>query len=325
MMKYIQIASLEKRLLSSLIDLALLVGLTCLFYFFGFSQAVASVQHFDTRQAEINQACLDSHLYVEQGDKIITYTEAKPDATSDMIEKEAVEPFYTIYLKTVMPEKEGHYYDNYWYGVYVLHLEDKEGYYEDEPIYEEDNRLYEWINSKEGTFKRKSDIDEPRFLEFFRGTFGTATVDLTNTPKVHENMVAISWGKVRATIYASIVGSIIPYLIVPVCLRNGKTVGKLAMGLIVLTDEGYEYAKWKHIIRYLAFYLLEVFGGVVTIGLTLVFSSCLVFFSKKRRAIHDYVAFSCVVNERESVFFKNEEEELAFEKANESVLQKSNA
>ncbi|MCQ2753220.1 MAG: RDD family protein [Bacilli bacterium] len=323
-MKYVQIASVGKRLTATIIDLALLAGLTCLFYFCGFSQAVASVQHFDTRQAEINQACIDSHLYVKSGDQIITYTEANPDAKSEEIEKEAVEPFYTDYLPKVMPKKD-HYYDKYWYGVYVLHLEDTEGYYEDEPTYEEENRLYKWTDAKQGTFERKSGIDEPRFLEFFRGTFGTATVDLTNTPKVHENMVAISWGKVRATIYASIVGSLIPYLIVPVCLRNGKTVGKLAMGLIVLTDDGYEYAKWKHIIRYLAFYLLEVFGGVVTIGLTLVFSSCLVLFSKKRRAIHDYVAFSCVVNERESVFFKNEEEELAFEKANESVLQKSNA
>ena len=102
--------------------------------------------------------------------------------------------------------------------------------------------------------------------------------------------------------------------IVPISLKNGKTVGKLITKLVVLTDEGYEYKRYKHIFRYLAFYMVEVFGGVVTIGLTLILTTTLTLFTKKRRALHDYIAFSVVADEVNSVFYKDYDEEIEYQK-----------
>lgn len=320
-MKRIQIASTGKRILSGLIDLALMVGLTCLFYFCVFTKVVASVQHYDEANEVIKEQQLASHLYEEKDGKLVFYLDNHQAAKSGDIENVCTY-FYTTYLKSVMPEKKG-YYDAYWFRVFSLRLPDDKNVFDDEPTYEDDQRPFKWTDKSCANYERKDPNDEQRYYKFFANLITTANlIDFYNVPAVSANVNKMNWGNVRALIYSSLVGTVIPFLVVPLCLKNGKSVGKLATGLIVLTDEGYYYARWKHIIRYLAFYLVEVFGGVVTIGLTVLFSTCLVIFSMKKRALHDYVAFACVANEKETVFFKDEEEELAFKEKNESVLQK---
>lgn len=324
MMKRIQIASIGKRIVAALIDLALISGLTCLFYYCVFYKIAASIHHFDEIQENVNQEFINSGLYAknEKGE-IVSYTILHPDASVDEIH-DVVKNFYVDYLNK-NTEHDEKTYTPYWFGVYVLHLPDSRALYENLPTYEEDQRLYKWSNYQAAQYVVKDDAKAEDLQDFWRLSFGTATVALTNSPKIASQANVVTWANVRAIIYASIVGTIIPFLIVPVCLKNGKSIGKLCMGLVVLTDEGYEYKRWKHIIRYIAFYLIEAFGGVVTIGLTLLFSSCLVLFSKKRRALHDFIAFSVVADEKQSLFFKDEDEELMYKEKQESLLQKKEA
>ncbi|MCQ2795583.1 MAG: RDD family protein [Bacilli bacterium] len=308
-MKHIQIASLKKRLLSSLIDLTLVVGLFCLFYFCVFTKAVSSVQNYDHLNEVINEEKIDSNLFISKDNKIISLFDDNPKAG----EAELEPPIHNFYIDYLHNKDQN--YTEYWYDVHILYLDDVKETYKDEKIVKPEITLFDWDIDKKGeSYHKKSDRSQDEFNEFYRLNYSTALRTLEFTDPIKSALITMSWGNIRAALYASLVATIIPCFIIPISLRNGKTIGKLLTKLVVLTDEGYEYKRYKHIFRYLAFYLFEVFGGVVTIGLTLILTTSLTLFTKKRRALHDYIAFSVVVDEVNSVFYKDEVEELEYQK-----------
>lgn len=310
-MKRIQVASKGKRVLSSLIDLLIIGGLFALSYFFIFYKAVAAAQNFSYHNQIILSERRHTHLYSDDG--TTTLLVANPNMSHSDINS-AVENYYTEYLyNKVDISKRDVTYTKYWYGVTILHLKDVRGTVKPETTYDEDKILYEWeddgiISDKFKTKSSSSDID---LLDFQKGNFGTAVynLSLSDLTPIKNSSRVISYGNIRALMYSSMFSTFIPCFVIPISLKNGKTIGKLITGLVVLTDEGYEYKRYKHIFRYLSFYIVEVFGGVLTIGLTFILSTCLVLFSKKRRALHDYISFSVVADEKHSVFYKDENEE----------------
>lgn len=307
-MKHIQIASLKRRLLSSLIDLTLVAGLFCLFYFCVFTKAVSAVQNYNHLNEVVNEEKLNSGLYIDKEGKIISLTENNPQAGEDEL-KTPVHDFYVSYL-----HNKDENYTEYWYGVHILYLDDYQKKYEDEKITKPEVVLFEWkANPSEG-YQKKTNYGQDAFDSFYRLSCLRATTALQAADPVKSAIMTMSWGNIRAALYASLVATIIPCFVIPISLKNGKTIGKLITKLVVLTDEGYEYKRYKHIFRYISFYLFEVFGGVITIGLTLILTVTLTLFTKKRRALHDYIAFSVVVDEVHSVFYKDEDEELEYQK-----------
>lgn len=304
-MKHIQIASIKKRLLSSLIDLTLFVGLFCLFYFLVFTKAVASVQNYDHLNQIITQQKLESKLYFTKDNKVISYLQDNHKAGEDKL-SEPTKLFYTEYIKHNDGED-----PIYWYHTHILFAEDKREIYKDkDKITYPEITLFEWTDETYTEVKHKDQYtDQKIFDDFYRSSYASALATLQLTNPTFNAIKTMTWGNIRAAMYSSMLATFIPCFIVPISLKNGKTVGKLVTKLVVLTDDGYEYKRYKHIFRYLAFYGLEVFGGVVTIGLTLILTTSLAFFTRKKRALHDYVAFSVVVDETNSVFYKDEEEE----------------
>ncbi|MCQ2792623.1 MAG: RDD family protein [Bacilli bacterium] len=312
-MKRIQVASIAQRILSSLIDLALIAGITCLFYFCVFGKAVSSVQHFDTlRQQIINEEKI-SYLYTNlEDDTPKTYLEVNPKAGEETLAK-PVHDFYVEYL-----QKKDQKYTEYWYDTHVLYLDDYKGLYSEETISRPEIILFEWKDEKP---EKKSSYTQEEFNLFYRSAYSSSLTELTYFDPIRSATTTIAWGNMRAILYASLIGTFIPCFIIPISLKNGKTIGKLVMRLVVLTDEGYEYKRYKHIFRYLSFYIIEFFGGVVTIGLTLIFTSLLALFTKKHRALHDYIAFSVVADEVHSVFYKDEEEEAKYQLLSQQKLE----
>lgn len=302
-MKRLQIPTIGKRILSALIDLAIISGLTCLFYFCVFSKVVSIVQDYKSTNEHIDLEKMKSKLYVYKDGRTISILENNSKAG----EKEIAEPLKDFYVNYYKVKDETDM--SYWYYTHVLYLDEyKEKKYGD--ITKPEVILLKWNDDKTG-YVHKEGTSQTDIDEFFRISCSTALTRLSNMDPIKGYIHKITFGNIRAVLYASMVGSVIPCLLIPVLLKNGKTIGKLATGLIVLTDEGYYYKKYKLIFRYLAFYFIEFFGGVITIGLTFILSSSLVLFSKKKRALHDYIAFSVVLDEKQSVFFldANEEEQ----------------
>ena len=195
----------------------------------------------------------------------------------------------------------------------------KEKYKDNDTISKPSKTLFEWDDKEQLKYKRKSEAKEDEIKTFYQTTYNTALYRLNMVDPISSLLNNKGWGCIRGVLYSSLLSSSIIYLIIPLILPNGKSLGKLAMKLVVLTDEGYRYQKWKLIIRYLSFYIIEIFGGILTISLTFVLSSCLAFFSKKHKSLHDYISFSVVADEKYSIFYNNEEEE---RKAIESINKK---
>ena len=103
-MKHIQIASLKKRLLSSLIDLGLIVGLFCLFYFTTFTKIVSAVQNYPHLNEVIKEEKLKSKLYLEKDGKIISFLQDDDKAGEDKLAA-PTKDFYVNYL-TIKDEED---------------------------------------------------------------------------------------------------------------------------------------------------------------------------------------------------------------------------
>ena len=101
--------------------------------------------------------------------------------------------------------------------------------------------------------------------------------------------------------------------LIPLFLPNSKTLGKLALHLVVLRKDGYKLNKWWLLPRFLTYALVELIGGILSFGGTFLISYTMTMFNKKHRAIHDFAGNSIVADEKESLFFENRYEEELYE------------
>ncbi|MCR5079219.1 MAG: RDD family protein [Bacilli bacterium] len=111
--------------------------------------------------------------------------------------------------------------------------------------------------------------------------------------------------------------------LIPLFMPYGKTLGKLAMHLIVLNGSGYEIKKWQLIPRSIAYIALELVGGVLSFGATFLISYTMTMFMKKHRSFHDFIAYTVVADERRSFWFRDRLDELEWKEAHKDEEEKS--
>ncbi len=116
-----------------------------------------------------------------------------------------------------------------------------------------------------------------------------------------------------ATVVEVLVSLTIPflifYLILPLCLKNGATLGKKLMGVGVASRrDGFAPKKSQILIRFLVFYIFEFILSIFTLGIPLFVTFTMMFFSKEKICIHDYLAATICVDTKQCLIFKNEEE-----------------
>lgn len=98
------------------------------------------------------------------------------------------------------------------------------------------------------------------------------------------------------------------YLLVPLLAKNGQTLGKMIFKLGVTDLYGFRVKWWQLLIRYFAFFILELLSWYVIPVLGLFISLTLMIFNKKGRALHDFVGFTRVVSLPHSVIFSTIDE-----------------
>jgi uncharacterized RDD family membrane protein YckC len=108
------------------------------------------------------------------------------------------------------------------------------------------------------------------------------------------------------TIISFLFSSTIVYLTIPLLLKNGQTLGKLALKIGLATSHGYTITTLKIVLRYVTYFVLYVFtlaafipGAFVFGFLSLTFS----IFSKRTSAIHDLIAGTRVYDLRKSTLY----------------------
>ena len=140
-----------------------------------------------------------------------------------------------------------------------------------------------------------------------------AEVDKTNT-----------WQVTYPALASIIITWIIFYLIIPLALKNGKTLGKLMFKAAVVNNLGYQVTPWQMCLRSLfplvfiiASYLLgmitSMFLFYVLMLVVVIVSYSTTVFTKKHKAIHDYIAGTMVIDSEKSTWFKNAQEEEAYQ------------
>lgn len=102
-------------------------------------------------------------------------------------------------------------------------------------------------------------------------------------------------------------------LIIPLCLKNGQSIGKLIFGFGVIRDDGYKLPKYYLIFRWLVYIVFDIILGFMTMLGTILISYTMLLFNKKRKTVHDYAAKSIVINLKESIFFDSPLEEKLIE------------
>ncbi len=127
------------------------------------------------------------------------------------------------------------------------------------------------------------------------------------------------WQTLLPELTAIFIVSILAYFVMPIIFKNGKTVGKLVMGIGLVNKLGYEVTIPQLIMRFF-FPLVVVLGllivggsaFVIGMGLIVLISYALVIFTKEHKAIHDYLAATIEIDTKHSVWFKNAIEEAKY-------------
>ncbi len=113
------------------------------------------------------------------------------------------------------------------------------------------------------------------------------------------------------------------YLLFPMIFKNGETLGKLTFSLGLVNKNGYKVTRPQILLRFLFFFLEITLGtfllgildirSLATLGIVITALLIATLVNKKNRSLHDFVAGTMVVDLKESIFFKNANEEAEYE------------
>jgi uncharacterized RDD family membrane protein YckC len=95
-----------------------------------------------------------------------------------------------------------------------------------------------------------------------------------------------------------LLSSIIIYIIIPLSLSKGRTLGKLAAKLYVVNDDS-SYAKWyKILIRYILNIIFNVYLALASLGIIPLISLIVSINQKQNKALPDLICKTIVVDSR---------------------------
>lgn len=149
------------------------------------------------------------------------------------------------------------------------------------------------------------------YLESFNNL--SYVVDLTN-----KSSFIYSLEFVLSAFFAAIC----TYIIIPIIIKKGRTLGKLAFKLALANNDGYKFDNKQLLMRIVP--LVVVLGAllipfwddiflVILIPLIIfLVSFALAMASPKKASLHDFVARTIVIDDRTSIIFENEIEEEAY-------------
>lgn len=184
-------------------------------------------------------------------------------------------------------------------------------------------------NIKDVTFGDSTVIElidaskEKTTVTFICDQFNSACNIVSNSSRIQANESANKKIMLYSILYiipCLFVWALVLELIIPLCMKDGQTIGKKIFKIIVITSDGYKLKKIQLLPRFLAYIFIEVYLGFATFGGAFLISYTMFLFTKKRRCIHDYIAKTCVVDKELSIVFKNKRLENKYkEKYNEGL------
>ncbi len=156
-----------------------------------------------------------------------------------------------------------------------------------------------------------------------KGFYPLALRHLQNQPYLLNCQSKMRADSYVATLPSFIAPALVFFFILPLCLPNGKTLGKLFLGVAVISFDGYRAKRIQIVVRQftitLCWLLLALPWSVATYPLALLlmligFMSKVM--SKKSQALHDIFAGTLSVDAKKSIWFASEEDEQLYKAQN---------
>lgn len=127
------------------------------------------------------------------------------------------------------------------------------------------------------------------------------------------------WQTLLPEVTAIFIVSILAYFVMPLIFKNGKSIGKLVIGIALVNKLGYDVSIAQIILRFF-FPMVLVIGLLIIggtafamgVGLYVLVSYGTVIFTKEHKALHDYLAGTVAIDAKKSVWFKNATQEAEY-------------
>ena len=233
-----------------------------------------------------------SYLYAEDettGQVLFVPNDAIPDA---------IYSYYSIFKngKTFLEETEPFVFTNAWYNTTILDIDNN-------------SSLFELVNNdltlRAVERSNLSESDQSLLTNFYTRAFNDALADLATFGPYVELAQQINQYFIEILAIAASVSLLVFYLLIPLLAKEGRTLGKLLLGLSVVNKDGYHIAWWQQLVRFMGLSLTFVLGIYTILGSILI-SYTFMIFTKNYRSLHDFVALTRVVDRKQSLLFKKE-------------------
>jgi uncharacterized RDD family membrane protein YckC len=329
-MHHIELAGMGKRALAAVVDLiiflALWVGL------FALCETLYTSNDY-TRGLikDLNDYQVSSGLYyLDKDGNAASYEYANYDSYQDVVVH-----YYTDYLVNSCPESYRQKdYTIYWYNVHILGLADVRGSYSDlgsleEPskskgstLFAYDGTAYDALGVPQASLYENGVLTETskaKLLAFYyssnsQSVYYNAGRNLYHSGFYQKIYVLYEGQEKTYPLITSIpIGSLLYYVVIPLCFSNGETLGKKTFKIALVNRLGFQVKKGQLVLRQLpsplfaelAFVLLNPAPALTVVSGLLFVSYLFVIFDKDHRALHDFWAGTLAVDAEKSLFYRD--------------------
>lgn len=354
-MHKIVLAGLGKRALAAIIDVVLAV-------FIGMGIFVLAQLGFDNSikgkdiRAQLTDCYNASGLFYADGDGAVKQYEGYDNYLQY---QNIVLKYYTEYMVEGCPEDSRHpEYTTYWYNVMILGQDDVKNLYSEaelsareEPSRTTGKAYFEYQGTDydslampikgfyvdQDVSKGLTEDGKARLLSFYYNPSQPSVYYNAGNHFVQQSFVVslIDQNNAFTKTYPLLIaiGVVYPiwYMVLPMILKDGQTLGKKFMGLCVCNSYGFKVKRPQMVIRSIPALLLMLiifffFGnvyGVMALSGLMLLSYLLAIFTPDRRAIHDYMSMTMVLDAKESLVFKDIDEQEAAETSFKETMKRA--
>lgn len=215
---------------------------------------------------------------------------------------DAIYQYYSMFKdgKVYEPSEPAFEFSIAWYNTNVLNV------LEADPI-------FELINTDIDVLAvLKDGVTQTQIDAFYTESYRLALIDFNTYPPFASLVALINGYFIEIIGYSSLLSFFIFYILVPLLLKQGVTLGKKASGILVVNDKGYTMKWWQLPLRSLVLAATLV-TALYTIFGSLLLSYTLMVFTKGYRSANDFLAMTKIVDQKTSKIFNDEQSLLAYE------------
>jgi uncharacterized RDD family membrane protein YckC len=236
--------------------------------------------------------------------QLASYLYAEDETTEQVLfvsNGEIPDAIYNYYAefkngKLYLEETEPFVFSNAWYNETILNINEEGTFFE---LNQGDSN----VRASERT--DLSEEEQALLLNFYTNAFNDALADLANYEPYVALAQQINAYFIEILAIGASISMLIFYLLFPLLLKEGRTLGKLALNLSVVNKDGYHLAWWQHLLRFIGLTITFVLAIYTILGSILV-SYTFMIFTKNYRSLHDFLAITRVIDRKQSLIFTKE-------------------